>query len=731
MKKQLIRMFLIPAYLVGVSIGSASKVGPDRAVVERESRQIEHLRVNNDIEGLVEMLANGTFPSKVKVTTYLKDAGDKRALPGLERANKELGGWDLRSPCDDRSGIFAIAIWKISTKELPESEKIDTLLELIEGHGPIVPEQETHVVMVVNGEPKRIPRTTRPNYFVGLCAEEELEQFDDAEVTARLRKSENKGISPYAVWREVRNMPTEAAISRCVEIVHEEGRTQQHGAIHCLERFDHPNAVLALDILASEGYSEAIRALNHFGSQPDVFDRLCNHLLHNPYYVVRLFADSPVRYIKNESLRAKSLKTLVRALYDPSEQVRRSAAFHLTNYIYPHNKPQLMIIRDDLLKASKHPDAEVRSYINKALERLGRLDPDVVIGDVPEIRADIEEQSHPKGSGFDRKGRMIALLKAQAKEAEQKGEDDKAKEIYTKLLILEPQNEAYRSHLSEERPRLVIYYAKGKELDTDLEKVELRDYQLLTEKHIVSYDWDTHTITLTKEGIQRIPASSLIGVRGRTFVIVADGKRCYLGAFWSSLSSISCPVPVINILKPGSPIESGTIQIERAYPTAQFAQGADPRFDDRIKKVLEETGKLRYSKSESGSAEAGCHNPKLTTASSRLLDPNGNFTLYVSNQSFAIDPVDVRIHLDGELVVSDYFHVEDQHTFVPFKLSVAKGKHHIKVWSDKGDAEIERDFELADQDIAVVMYWYYPKSHYNPTARQLHLEIRKGPLMIE
>ena len=593
MKKQFIRIFLFVVCFAGVSECrvSASKVGPDRAVVERETRQIAHMKGNNDIDGLVEMLGNGTFPSKVKVAEYLKDAGDERALPGLERANKEFGGWDLGSPCDDRSGIFAIAIWKISTKELPESEKIDALLELIEGRGPIVPEQETDDIVVT--EPKTILRGTRPNYWVGLSAEEELEQFDDVEVTSRLRKSENKGISPYAVWREVRDMPTEGAISRCVEIVHEEGRTQQHGAIHCLERFEHPNAILALDILAGEGYSEAIRALDHFGSRPDVFDRLCNHLLHNPYYVVRMFADSPVRYIKNESLREQSLKTLVRALYDPSEKVRRSVAFHLTNYIYPHTKPQLMIIRDDLLKASEHPDAEVRSYVNKALERVGWLKPDAVIEDIPEIRTDIEEQSHPTGSGIERKKRMIALLEAQVLEAVQKGEGEKVDEIYRKLLILEPQNEVYRTHLTDVTPRLVIYYAKDRELDTDLEKVELRDYQLLTEKHIVSYDWDTHTITLTKEGIQRIPASSLIGVRGRSFVIVADGERCYLGAFWSSFSSISCPVPVINILKPGAPIESGTIQIERAYPTARFGTGADPRFDERIKKVLEETGKLR------------------------------------------------------------------------------------------------------------------------------------------
>jgi len=445
-------MFLIVVCcLLGKSDGSvlASKVGPDKAEVEREARQIEQMTADNDIDGLIGMLANGTFPSKVRVATYLKDVGDRRALPELERANRELGGWDLKTPCDDRSGIFPVAIWKITTNDLSDSEKIDALLELLEGRGPIVPELKTYDTVTVNGVSREIPRVTAPNYFVGICAEEELEQFGVPTVTCSLRKSEHKGIAAYAVWREVRVRPTEAAISRCVRIVHEEGRTQQYGAIHCLERFDHPNAVLALDIIAGEGYSEAIRALNQFGSQPDVFERLCNHLLQNPYYVVRLFAVSAVRFTGNESLRTKSLNALVRALYDPSEQLRRSAAESLSNYIFPITKSQLMVIQEDLLLASEHPDAEVRSRIRTALERVGWLDLDMPEREAPDIRTDIEANAYSTGGGLERKKRMIALLEQQAREALEKGKNNRVNEIYRKLLILEPQNEAYRSHLPD------------------------------------------------------------------------------------------------------------------------------------------------------------------------------------------------------------------------------------------------------------------------------------------
>jgi len=551
MKKQLIGMLLIVVSSLVWDSGPAlaSKAGPDRAVVEREARQIEQITADNNLDELIEMLAIGTFPSKVKVAMYLKDSGQRKALEELERANKEFGGWNLETPCDDRSGVFALAIWKIKTQDASSAERIDALLELIESRGPIVPESKTYDTVTINGASQKRLRAQRPNYDLGLCAEQELERFGDPSLTARLRKSENKGVAAYAVWREVRDMPAEPAIARCVDIVHNEGRTQQYGAIHCLQRFEHPNAVLALDVLAYEGYSEAVRALNHFGSKPDVFERICNHLLGNPYHVVRLFAVSPVRILRTESLRGESLKTLVRALYDPSEQVRRSAAQSLCNYIYPVTRSDLMAVRQDLLFARRHPDTEVRSRINKVLERIGWLDPDMPKGDAPVIRTDMEARAYSKGGGLERKKRMVALLEVQGKAALEKGDDDEAREIYRKLLILEPENEAYRSYLPEEAPRFIVYYTKNSQYDGRPEDAELDEYWLFTENQIESYDWDTHTITLSKEGVQRIPASSTIGVRGRSFVVVADGQRCYLGAFWSSFSSISCSLPVINTFR--------------------------------------------------------------------------------------------------------------------------------------------------------------------------------------
>jgi len=447
MKKQLIQICLIVMCFAGVSkgIARASKVGPDKVVVEREALKIEQMTADSDIDGLIDMLADGTFPSKVKVATYLKDAGDERALPELERASRQFGGWDPKTSCADQSGIFAIAIWKISTNDLSDKEKIEALLELLKGNGPIVQDIKMYDTVVVNGVEQKHLRMIPPNYLVGFCAEEELEHFDDPSITSRLRKVENLGVAAYAVWREIRDMPRDAAITRCVQIAHQEGRV---GAIHCLRRFEHHNAILALDVLAGQGYSEAILALGYSRSDPDVYRRLCTHLLNNPYNIIRLFAASPVCYIDNNSLRVKSLATLIRATYDPGEHVRNRAAQSLSNYMFPVTESDLAPFQRELLFLRKHPDPKVKDLIEKGLKRMDWMDLDLSQGEGPSIREDLDAHLLPKPYG-ERRGYMISTLEKLRQRAIEKKDEELLREIYTKLLILDPGNEEYTDGLEE------------------------------------------------------------------------------------------------------------------------------------------------------------------------------------------------------------------------------------------------------------------------------------------
>jgi len=303
-------------------------------------------------------------------------------------------------------------------------------------------------VRIIKYGSKKYIRLITPNYHVGVCAEEELEQFEDPSITSRLRKIENKGVAAYAVWREVRGMPRDTAIARCVGIAHEEGRTQQYGAIHCLRRFEHHNAILALDVLAGEGYSEAIRALGYSRSDPDVYRRLCTHLLKNPYNIIRLFAVSPVCYISNNTLRIKSLSTLVRATCDPGEHIRNRAAQSLSNYMYPHTESDLAPLQRELLFLRKHPDPKVRDHIEKGLKRMGWMDLDIPKGEGPRIREDLEAYLLPRPYG-ERRENMIATLNSIRQRAIEKKDEEALREICTKLLILDPNNEEYREYLDE------------------------------------------------------------------------------------------------------------------------------------------------------------------------------------------------------------------------------------------------------------------------------------------
>ena len=84
---------------------------------------------------------------------------------------------------------------------------------------------------------------------------------------------------------------------------------------------------------------------------------------------------------------------------------------------------------------------------------------------------------------------------------------------------------------------------------------------------------------------------------------------------------------------------------------------------------------------------------------------DANLTLYVSNQSFARPAVDVRVEIDGDVVVSDEFDVDDQHNWVEFSVPLASGSHVISATSETGEAELRRTFRVEGERWAVLDYW--------------------------
>ena len=119
--------------------------------------------------------------------------------------------------------------------------------------------------------------------------------------------------------------------------------------------------------------------------------------------------------------------------------------------------------------------------------------------------------------------------------------------------------------------------------------IPLANFPLISDRDIESYDWKTHTLTVDRTAIRRILRPL---VWGTPFVVVVDGAPVYVGAFYSSVSSQSCPVPVI--MTDSFLNRTNTLVIDRAYPGATPDQLAnDPRSDGRIKIALQALGKLK------------------------------------------------------------------------------------------------------------------------------------------
>ncbi|MHC5077902.1 MAG: hypothetical protein ACYTHN_02710 [Planctomycetota bacterium] len=79
-----------------------------------------------------------------------------------------------------------------------------------------------------------------------------------------------------------------------------------------------------------------------------------------------------------------------------------------------------------------------------------------------------------------------------------------------------------------------------------------------------------------------------------------------------------------------------------------------------------------------------------------------NFILYVSNQSFKVDPVHILVFIDGKKVIDAEFHVKNQHNWVHHSFSLAKGTHKIVAKTKEGDAHLEKEITIEKKHWAVI-----------------------------
>jgi hypothetical protein len=137
---------------------------------------------------------------------------------------------------------------------------------------------------------------------------------------------------------------------------------------------------------------------------------------------------------------------------------------------------------------------------------------------------------------------------------------------------------------SDVQDRVIAY-----ERTTKPGEIPLAEFPIISEEDVLGYDWDTHTLQLRNSIWFTVRQP---GMHGLPFVVVVDGVPIYVGAFWSDDSSIGSAVPSIRW---DDQRKSKKISIQRAYPSSRSGQVDDPRTNEKLKKVLQELGKLKTS----------------------------------------------------------------------------------------------------------------------------------------
>lgn len=109
-----------------------------------------------------------------------------------------------------------------------------------------------------------------------------------------------------------------------------------------------------------------------------------------------------------------------------------------------------------------------------------------------------------------------------------------------------------------------------------------------------------------------------------------------------------------------------------------------------------------------------------------------NFVLHVSNQSLALEKVDLQIKMDGKILVDEEFHVgvgvSLAHNWKTFYLNVADGSHQLEVVSKLGDARLKHSFEKKGKRWAVVDYWYKPAAEGSGQPKKITIGIQEEPI---
>ena len=103
------------------------------------------------------------------------------------------------------------------------------------------------------------------------------------------------------------------------------------------------------------------------------------------------------------------------------------------------------------------------------------------------------------------------------------------------------------------------------------------------------------------------------------------------------------------------------------------------------------------------------------------------FTLYVANQSFEVNPIDIKVTVDGATVAAGTFYAGEGSNWRRYVVRLAAGRHVLRALTRKGAAALKREFNVTGPRWAAVAYRNVSPSRGGRTIRHFAFEIRDRP----
>lgn len=80
-------------------------------------------------------------------------------------------------------------------------------------------------------------------------------------------------------------------------------------------------------------------------------------------------------------------------------------------------------------------------------------------------------------------------------------------------------------------------------------------------------------------------------------------------------------------------------------------------------------------------------------------------SLHVSNQVSKLESIDIKVEIDNEVVVDEYFSSSGQHYYKRYTLNLLPGDHTMRIESEQGQAAMTQNVLVMDGLNIVVLYW--------------------------